>query len=148
MKQLHLHRSFPHVDIDLTITIRRGQPGFAYEARGRNRLADVPAAFNFNLPLAIHGVDDLDQLEIRWRGGGWSLRRQPESAFWIGGPSTVLVRNGRWAVHIRSTPAETAGFFVDWSTNYLTPDVHGCYRPRKLNETVTTHWQLMAHPDG
>lgn len=143
-------RDFPHVAIRIRVTVARGAPGFLYEVRGINRLDRARAAFNFNLPLTLCRAD-VEGLVLRWRAEGGAARettlaRERVSAFAVPARGPVTVAGTAWTLDIEADPADTALCFVDWGPGFMTPDIHGFYRSRALNEEVSTTWRFTCHP--
>ncbi len=143
-------RDYPHVAIRIRVGMERGTPGFRYEVRGINRLDHARAAFNFNLPLHLRRAD-VEGMALRWRGEGGAprettLARERVSAFAVPARGPLTVAGTAWTLEIEADPAETALYFVDWGPGFITPDVHGVYRPRALNEEVTTTWRFTCRP--
>ena len=143
-------RDFPHVAIRIRVSMERGTPGFRYDVSGINRLDHAVAAFNFNLPLSLRRAD-VEGLALRWRAEDGAPRettiaRERVSAFAVPARGPLTVSGSAWALEIEADPAETALYFVDWGPGFITPDVHGVYRPRALNEEVTTTWRFTCRP--
>ncbi len=143
-------RAFPQVDIRIRVTVERGAPGFRYEVRGINRLEHARAAFNFNLPLTI-GRADVEGMAMRWRAEDGSprettLARERVAAFALPARGPLTLAATAWTLDIEADPAETALYFVDWCPGFITPDIHGVYRPRALNEEVNVAWRFTCRP--
>ncbi|HMP77274.1 MAG TPA: family 20 glycosylhydrolase [Kiritimatiellia bacterium] len=143
-------RDFFHVAIRIRVSIERGAPGFRYEVRGINRLARARAAFNFNLPLTLRRAD-VEGMALRWRAEDGAPRettiaRERVSAFTVPARGPLTVAGTAWTLDIEADPAETALYFVDWGPGFITPDVHGVYRPRDVNEEVNATWRFTCRP--
>ena len=144
---VELARHMFHVDVCYTISLRKGTPGFVFQAQAINKLDAAYGAFNFNLVLAVQR-EDLEETEFSWlepeRGQEHRLRLldQCDSFFRLPAVDKLTVRKPGYSVSIHSNPAKTAGFYVDWSTAYLTPDLRGFYRKMGLRESETVEWQF------
>lgn len=127
--------SLPHVDVRYRVSIERGTSGFLFEAEAVNRLENIHAGWNFNLPLvwdaASHSV-------LSW-GNGEVAGNEPQ---WYPDVKTVHLATPHWNLDIVPKPGETAGCFVDRGRDWITPDLHGLYRPRKIGETIRTQWRF------
>lgn len=143
-------RAFPHVDIRIRVTIEQGTPGFRYEVRGINRLDHARAAFNFNLPLTLRRAD-VEGMAMRWRAADGSphettIAQECVSAFSLPARGPLTLAGTAWTLDIEADPAASALYFVDWGPGFITPDIHGVYRPRALNEEVNTTWRFTCRP--
>ena len=140
-----------HVAYRRRISIERGKPGFICEVEAVNKLPApaVAAGFSFNLVL------DLDAEAAAWLEFAWeadrrqrlSLREAATTLVRLPARECLAVNSPRWVVTIRSDPAETAGYWADWSAgSYVTPDLHGMYRSREPGQTTTVRWEFAAEP--
>ncbi|MCE9613905.1 MAG: family 20 glycosylhydrolase [Lentisphaerae bacterium] len=137
----------PHVAVRYVITIRRGVPGFRFRAIGVNRLARVPVAWNFNLPLRPSARHP-ERTRFEWEDGGRPRTRCIADAFdsfFILPPARRLrVHLGAAAVTVTTTAEDITGFHTDWSTSFVTPDVHGRYRMVGVGERIAAEWEFKA----
>jgi hypothetical protein len=148
---VELKLELPHGDFSIVITVERGKPGFAYEARCVNKLEHTYGAFNFNLPIPF-SLDDLMNMKLVWNDDGktheMTVAGQAESAFWIPAGGPLEIRQTDRILHIDAAPEKTAGYFVDWNAGFVTPDLHGVYRPLKIGEETVTRWHLMIQTES
>ena len=145
---VELWRSLPQVDIRLRVEIKRGESGFHYEARGINRLENAWSAFNFSLPVTFY-KEDVEKVRFSWNEGRQlretSISGEVQSAFWIPAAGNLrLVIPDVCAIQIEADSSQTAGYFVDWASGCITPDLHGVYRPRRVGEEVIARWRFSA----
>jgi len=143
-------RDFSHVAIRVRVTIERGKPGFCYEVRGINQLDRAHVAFNFNLPLVLRR-SDVESMVMQWQAEDGShcettIAREGAAAFSLPAQGPLTLASTEWTLKIEADPAETALYFVDWGPGFITPDIHGVYRPRALNEEVNTTWRFECQP--
>jgi hypothetical protein len=140
-------RQMHHVDVRYTITMRRGEPGFVFAAEAINKLQIIYGAFNFNLVLETQ-PRDVDQTAFEWEEGGRTrclrLHEQFDSFFRLPSTAALTIVKPGYAVCIRCDPAKTAGFYTDWATSFLTPDIHGFYRQLAAGDRDTVQWQFTA----
>ena len=129
----------------ISITTERGLPGFACEARCVNYLEHAFGAFNFNLPL-FFGLDDLTAMKLSWtdhdKTHDVSVAERAVGAFWIPALGALTIRCPTFALRIDPEPEQIAGYFVDWNVGFLTPDLHGAYRPLKVGQETVARWSL------
>ena len=145
--ELELCRDMAHVTVRYRVRVVRGEPGFRYSAEASNKMANCFGAFNFNLALAVR-PEDVDATGFEWEENGVSrdltLNDQFDSFFVIPAAAGIHVRTRRWEVVIESDPDTTAGYYTDWSTRFLTPDLHGQYRALAPGDRYATTWRFTA----
>ncbi len=143
MKAVELSREFYHVGITLRISIRKGQSGFSYFIRAVNKLEFTYGAFNFNLPISFCDKE-IPTTSLEWVEGG-KLHVLPfkdvrRSFFVVNSGRALRVRKEKYLLDIDCGEAGAAGFYVDWSGTYITPDLHGIYKPLKRGDVRETTW--------
>ena len=140
---IELKREFYHVVISYRISIEKGKSGFSYEARAKNKLNMVYGAFNFHVWL-VSSSSDILQTSFVWQEHGQkkqlTIGEQHDSFFRIPANDSITVNKMDWSMKIVSEPDKTAGYFIDWSTTFLTPDIHGIYRKLSAGDEVKTRW--------
>ncbi|MDD5704812.1 MAG: family 20 glycosylhydrolase [Kiritimatiellae bacterium] len=144
---VELSRRMRHVDVRYTITARRGLDGFVFRAEAMNNMEGAYGAFNFNLVLAVQ-PSDLDETTFAWTEQGQERRLrlsdQFDSFFRLPAVAEMTVVKPDYSVSIRCDPARTAGFYVDWATTFLTPDIRGLYRKMRVGEREVVEWRFAA----
>lgn len=140
---VELSAEFVHVTVRVRIAIERGRTGFIYESHGSNKLEHAYGVFNFNLPLFFH-LGDLDEMKLGWQENGrprtTTLSSKAEGGFWIPARGPLTVENQTWSLTIDADAESTAGYFVDWGAGFITPDLHGVYRPLRRGDEIATRW--------
>ncbi len=143
VKTLELSRSFYHVDITYRISIQKGMSGFSYSLTAVNKLDSTYGAFNFNLPLSFCDAEIRDT-SLEWEEGQQSHRLPfadvKDSFFVIPAKRSVKVRKRNYLLTIDCGDAGAAGFYVDWSTTFITPDLHGEYKPLRKGDVTEAAW--------
>lgn len=151
LKVIELSRLLPHVDVCYRVAVRRGTPGFVFDAEATNRLEDAYGAFNFNLPLDMR-PQDLDHTDFEWKDAErlqrLTLHEQGESFFRLPPTSELSICRVDHRVRIGSDPERSTGFYVDWGSGFLTPDLRGVYRKLGVGERVTAHWTFRASTES
>ena len=140
---LELKRRFYHVDICYRISITKGKPGFCFEARAKNSMDFAYGAFSFSLPLEF-SVDAINHMVFSWQENSEQkelvLASEINSFFKIPARKELTISQKGLALKIESEEDKTAAYFVDWSSRYLTPDLHGIYRPLVKGEESKAKW--------
>lgn len=144
---LLLARDMPHVAVTYRLEVRRGIPGFTFDAKAVSLQPHAYGAFNFNCPFALE-PGELDGVELCWREGGRArcmrIREQCSAFFVMRATDGIHVRKAGVTLDVESDPGQTAGFYVDWGVSYVTPDVHGVYRPMPPGAETRTRWTFAA----
>ena len=60
--------------------------------------------------------------------------------------STLLLKTPHWNMKLITPPEQSAGFAVDWGSTWMTPDLHGIYRPLEVGEVYETQWEFILDP--
>jgi hypothetical protein len=140
-----LELELAHVAVRYHITMEKGLSGFIYRATARNKLPSVYAAFSFNA-LLQRATTDLSEGELWWaRQSGresTTVERQAATGFWLPVRGPLTVQTTGHAVRIDADPAQTAGYFVDWGVDWITPDIHGVYRRLAAGQEIAVQWSL------
>jgi hypothetical protein len=145
MIAVELSRMMLHVDVRYTVTARKGTSGFTFRAEAVNKLEGAYGAFNFNLLLTTQ-PQDFEETAFAWTEDGRE-RRLPlpdfcDSFFRLPAVREMTVVKPGYSVCIGCDPAKTAGFYVDWSDAYLTPDVRGLYRIMRVGQREIVEWRF------
>lgn len=139
--EIALRLALPHVSVCYRIVVRRGKSGFVFAAQARNHLDRVRAGFNFNLVLAL---EDWSRTRLDWkrgtRPGSVDFSTGPETAFWVDSPDNLLVENGAWKLRIAPEKEKCRGYFVDWGTHWITPDLRGLPGLLRAGEWASAKW--------
>ncbi|MEI6166917.1 MAG: family 20 glycosylhydrolase [bacterium] len=147
---VELKLDLPHGVFAIRISIARGKTGFVYEASCINKLEHAYGAFNFNFPCS-YTLQDLGEMELEWEKDGVhcevTVAERAENAFWIPAQGSLSLRKPGWVLRIDADPAQTAGYFIDWGANFITPDLHGVYRPLKVADRCDVRWTFGNHND-
>ncbi|MEI8245960.1 MAG: family 20 glycosylhydrolase [Lentisphaerota bacterium] len=143
LKTIELSRSFYHVDVTYRISIRKGTTGFSYYLKAVNKLDFTYGAFNFNLPLSLCD-SELNSTSLQWEEKNQlqslSFKDVKNSFFVIPSKRSVHVKKQNYLLTIDCGEVGGSGFYVDWSSTFMTPDLHGSYKPLKKGDVTETQW--------
>ena len=141
---VEMSQKFSHVEICYRISMKRGTHGFRWNARAVNLLPNIHAAFGWNFLL-----EDMNILETRFiterDGNAVGLIDSCEELPVFECP-TLLLKNPKWNLTLKTPSEQSAGFWVDWGIGWMTPDLHGKYRPLEVGETFETQWDFLLEP--
>ena len=108
-----------------------------------NKLDFTYGAFNFNLPLSLCD-SELNSTSLQWEEKNQlqslSFKDVKNSFFVIPSKRLVQVKKQNYLLTIDCGEVGGSGFYVDWSSTFMTPDLHGIYRPLKKGDVTETQW--------
>ena len=143
VKTIELTRSLYHVDVTYRISIKKGTTGFSYSLKAVNKLDFTYGAFSFNLPLSFN-VSEINSTSLLWNDDK-QLHKLPfsevkASFFVVPSRRSVQVKKQNYLLSIDCGEVGGSGFYVDWSSTFMTPDLHGIYKPLKKGAVTETQW--------
>jgi hypothetical protein len=139
--EIFLSREMTHVDVRYKITVNKGQSGFIFEAKATNKIEDAYGTFSFNLPLSVK-PERLDEVEIEGESKYLKLADQRDSFLVIPPSDKLTVKINGLTLSIDSNKTKNAGFYTDWSSRFITPDLRGIYQKLKAGEEYVTSWKV------
>ncbi|MEI6422335.1 MAG: hypothetical protein WCP55_08955, partial [Lentisphaerota bacterium] len=148
VKTLELSGSFYHVDVTYQISIKKGTTGFTYSLKAVNRLDFTYGAFNFNLLLAFND-SEISSTSLQWEEGG-KIHKLPfgdvkDSLFVIPARRFLEVKKQNYQNAMDCGESGGSGFYVDWSSTFMTPDFRGIYKPMEKGAVTETHWTFSVN---
>ena len=143
VKTVELYGNFYHVDVTYRISLKKGTSGFSYSLKAVNKLDFTYGAFNFNLPL-LFCDSELNSTSLQWEENNQlqslSFKDVKNSFLVIPSRKTVQIKKQNYLLTIDCGEVGGSGFYVDWSNTFMTPDLHGIYKPLKKGDVTETQW--------
>lgn len=141
---VEMFQTFSHVEIQYRISIKKGVHGFRWEARAVNRLPHIKASFGWNFLLAGSRILETEFVTEN-NSSGVKIPDFVDDLPILDG-STLLLKTPHWNMKLITPPEQSAGFAVDWGSTWMTPDLHGIYRPLEVGEVYETQWEFILDP--
>ncbi len=139
--KIELSRDMYHVSVKYLITVKKGIAGFTLEVEACNKIDDIYGTFNFNLPLTLT-PGDISATTLEWEGKCISPVDVGDTFFVIPATGELVVRRPRISLAIAADKNKTSGFYADWRTVFITPDLRGKYQKLKAGEFYRTAWSF------